>query len=133
MNPTRPFTFLRGVLLVDALSSGAMGLALLTFAPAFERLLQLAAELLREAGVVLLPFAAFVGFLASRAQPNRAAVWAVIVINAIWVVDSVLLLFTGWVQPNALGIAFILAQAAAVAVFADLQYLGLRKTRALAA
>ncbi|HEX7012934.1 MAG TPA: hypothetical protein VF161_09310 [Steroidobacteraceae bacterium] len=132
MNSIRSFTLLRGALLADAVSSGAMGLALLAFAPALERLLQLPAGLLREAGVVLLTFAAFVGFLASRAQPPRGAVWTVIAINAIWVIDSVLMLFTGWVEPNALGIGFVLAQAGAVAVFADLQYLGLRKSRSLA-
>src|ERR671915_386249 len=41
--------------------------------------------------------------------------------------DSVLLLLTGWVAPTALGYTFIVFQAAVVALFAELQYVGLRK------
>jgi hypothetical protein len=92
----------------------------------------LPAQLLSEAGLVLLPFAAFVGYVASRAMPARFAVWAIIVLNVIWVVDSIVLLFTGWVAPNALGYAFVVAQALVVAALADLEYVGLKKSAALA-
>jgi hypothetical protein len=51
----------------------------------------------------------------------------VIALNALWVIDSVALLFTGWVQPALFGYAFVLAQAAAVAVLAELEYLGLQR------
>ena len=54
---------------------------------------------------------------------------AVIAINAIWVIESVMALVLGWVQPNALGVAFVLAQAAAVAVFAGLQVFAIRGAR----
>jgi hypothetical protein len=133
MNSIRASSFLRRVLLVDAVASGAMGLGLIAFTDLFARVLQLPAQLLSEAGLVLLPFAAFVGYIASRATPVRFAVWAIIAVNAIWVIDSIVLLFTGWVAPNALGYAFVLAQAASVAVFADLEYVGLKKSVALAA
>ena len=133
MNSIRASSFLRRVLLVDAVASGAMGLGLIAFTELFARVLQLPAQLLNEAGLVLLPFAAFVGYVASREMPARFAVWAIIGLNAIWVVDSVVLLFTGWVAPNALGYAFVLAQAGFVAVFADLEYVGLKKSVALAA
>jgi hypothetical protein len=86
--------------------------------------------LLSEAGLVLLPFAAFVAYIASRPTPARFAVWAIIAVNVIWVVDSIVLLFTGWVAPNALGYAFVIAQAAAVGVFAELEYVGLKKSAA---
>ena len=45
----------------------------------------------------------------------------------IWVLDSVVLLFTGWVSPNFLGYAFVIAQAAVVALLADLEYVGLKR------
>jgi hypothetical protein len=60
----------------------------------------------------------------------RIAVWAVIGLNAVWAIDSVVLLFTGWVQPNLLGYAFVVGQAAFVAVMAELEIIGMRKSAA---
>jgi hypothetical protein len=105
-----------------------MSIALLAFAGPLADLLQLPVELISEAGMVLVPFALFVGYLASRAQVARAAVWALIAMNVVWVVDSVLLLLTGWVEPNVLGYLFVGGQAAFVAVLVDLEYVGLRKS-----
>ncbi len=120
-------TFLRRVLIADAAASAATGLLMLVGAVPLEQWLALPAGLLRAAGASLLPFAAIVAWLALRDTISRAGVWAVIALNAIWVVDSVALLFTDWVQPAMLGYAFVLAQAGAVAVLAELEYLGLRR------
>jgi hypothetical protein len=133
MTSIRASSLLRRVLIVDALTSGAMGVAMFAFADLFASLLQLPVELIREAGIVLLPFAAFVGFVASRREPVRIAVWAIIALNVVWVVDSIVLLFTGWVAPNALGYVFVIAQAAVVLVLADLEYMGLKRSTAVAA
>jgi len=57
----------------------------------------------------------------------------VIAINAAWVAGSVLLLLSGRIEPNILGYAFILGQALAVAGFAEMQYVGLRKSAATVA
>ena len=92
MRSIKSVAFLRRVLVVDAVSSAALGLAMLTFTSFTANLLDLPIDLLTEAGLVLLPFAAFVGYVASREQPPRPAVWVIIAINALWVVDSVLLL-----------------------------------------
>jgi hypothetical protein len=120
-------SFLRRVLAVDAISSGAMGLGMLAFASFIAPLLNLPVDLIRDAGLVLLPFAAFVGYVASRGQIPRVGVWIIIALNAVWVVDSIVLLFTGWVEPNALGYAFVIAQAIVVGLFAELEYVGLKK------
>src|SRR3712207_141385 len=88
-------------------------------------LLGLPEPLLRYAGLILLPYAAIIASLGTRESLSRSAVWAVIIVNAIWVVDSVLLLLGGWVAPTALGYAFVIFQAVVVAAFADAQYLGL--------
>ena len=133
MTSIRASSLLRRVLVVDAVSSGAMGLAMIAFAELLADLLQLPVELISEAGIVLLPFAAFVGFVASRSEPARIAVWVIIALNVVWVVDSIVLLFTGWVAPNALGYAFVIAQAAVVLVLADLEYMGLKRSAAAAA
>ena len=132
MQRPQPSSFLRRVLSLDAAASAAMGLGLLVFASTLAPLLDLPEALLRETGIVLLPFAAFVGYLALREQPHRGAVWTVIVLNAIWTIDSIALLLTGWVAPNALGHAFVIGQAVAVGAFAELEYIGLRRTPALA-
>jgi hypothetical protein len=60
-------------------------------------------------------------------------VWVVIIANALWVVDSLWLLVSGWVSPTALGVAFVLAQAAAVAVLTELEYIALRRASLAAA
>lgn len=122
-------SFLRRVLMLDAIASGAMGVALLAFASLVASLLGLPEHLLREAGVVLLPFAVFVGYLASRELPSRVGVWFVIALNVIWTIDSIALLFTDWVAPNAFGYAFVIGQALVVGVFAELEFVGVRKQR----
>lgn len=123
--------FLRRVLLADAVMSGAAGLLMVLGAGLLPELLDLPAALLRTAGVILLPYAAFVVYVANRSQ--RPMVWAVILINALWTIDSVVLLLSGWIAPNALGYAFVLAQAVAVAVFAEFEYVGLRRSEAATA
>jgi CHASE2 domain-containing sensor protein len=82
--------------------------------------------LLRYAGLSLIPFAAFVAFMAVRDRVSRPAVLAIIIANVLWVVDSFLLLLTGWVQPSVLGYVFVIGQAVIVAAFAEVQHKGLK-------
>jgi len=125
--------FLRRVLLADALAGLAMGSMLIAAAEMLEPLLGLPAALLREAGFVLLPIAAFVGYTGLRRELSRRMVWAVIVCNALWVADSFVLLFSGWVSPTVLGQVFVAGQAVVVAVFAELEFFGVRRARLAAA
>jgi hypothetical protein len=126
-------SFLRRVLLADAVISGLSGILMVLDAGALESMLGVPATLLRYAGLSLFPFAALVVGLARREPLPRAGVWTVIALNAAWVVASLMLAFSGWISPNALGYAFILGQAFAVAVFAEMQYFGLRKAVAAVA
>ncbi|WP_431267624.1 hypothetical protein [Dankookia sp. P2] len=59
--------------------------------------------------------------------------WVVILGNALWALDSLLLLVSGWVAPTALGGSFVVAQALVVALLAELEYTGLRRSAPLAA
>ena len=129
MTSIRASALLRRVLIVNAVTSGASGIAMIVFAELLANLLQLPVDLISEAGIVLLPFAAFVGFVASRSEPARFAVWAIIALNVVWFVDSIGLLFTGWVTPNGPGYAVVIAQAVGVLVLADLEYMGLKRSR----
>jgi hypothetical protein len=125
-------TFLRRALGIDAIASGALGLLMLVTAQPLSALLGLPTTLLSGAGVALLPWAAWVGWLASRPMPPRLQVWFVIALNVVWVIESAILLIGDSVQPTSLGIAFVIAQAAAVGVFAELQYFGIRRTTRIA-
>jgi hypothetical protein len=122
-------TLLRRALLVDAVVTGACALLLAFGARLLEGLLGLPASLLAGAGVALVVYTAFLVWLIRRETLSRGAVWFVIVGNALWAIDSVLLLFTNWVDPTLLGQVFVVIQAIVVAVFAETQYVGLRRTQ----
>ena len=55
-------------------------------------------------------------------------VQSVIVGNAAWTLGSIALLFSGAVTPSLLGQIVVVAQAIATGVFAELQYVGLRRS-----
>lgn len=129
----RSITFLRQVLLADAVVSAATGLLMFALAGTLAGLLALPELLLRAAGLVLLPYAAFVAYAAREPGRSRRAVWTIVACNLLWAADCLLLLATGWVQPTALGVAFILTQVLAVGLFGELQYVGLRRLQAAAA
>jgi hypothetical protein len=124
-----PSLFLRRALLADALVSGATGLLQVLFAGLLDGVLRIPGSLLFSAGLALLPYAAFLLYLGTRARLSALPVWAVIAGNALWAIDCVLLLVLGWIQPNLFGHAFVTLQAAAVAAFAGLQYAGLARSR----
>lgn len=124
----RNSTFLRAVLFADAATCVATGLLMTFGSVVLGQYLGLPVEVLRYAGISLLPFGAFLVYLATRESLSPTVVWTVIVVNALWTADSLLLLLIGWVAPTELGYAFVLAQALGVAVFAGLQYLGLRRS-----
>jgi len=123
-----PSLFLRRAVQGDAIITGAMAILLVVAAGLLGPLLNLPVSFLREVGIFLVAYAALVGFLGTREMMPRLAVWLVIGANAIWAIDSIALLFTGWVQPNLLGHAFVAAQAVSVAAIAELQYIGLKRS-----
>ncbi|MCY1339255.1 hypothetical protein D9M69_251330 [compost metagenome] len=121
---------LRRALQADALASGAMGLLLALAAGPLEDLLGLPRALLMGAGIGLLPFALALGWLANRESVRRGWIWAVLAINTVWVIDSLSLLALGWVEPTLLGKVFVIGQAVAVALLAELEFFGLRRSQA---
>ena len=120
---------LRQALVADATTSAACSLLMLIGAGPLSGILGLPEMLLRIAGVVLLPYAAFIGWLGVREAISRPVAWAVVLGNALWVADSVLLLMSGWVSPTSAGYAFVIAQALVVLMYAEFQYVGLRRSQ----
>jgi len=119
--------FLRNALRLDALVSGAAGLLMIAGAPFLSPLLGLPEALLFWAGIALVPFVAMLVVVARRASVSKLLLVDIIAINAIWVAASFGLLLSGVTEANLLGIAFVTAQALTVAVFAELQFVGLRR------
>jgi hypothetical protein len=132
MSITQSTKFLRIVLLIDAATCVATGILMTLGADIVAGLTAMPASLLLYAGLSLFPVAIFIGLVGTRETLAPPAVWVVIVGNALWVAGSALLLFGGMIAPNAWGYVFIGAQAAAVAVLAELEYFGLRQTLAVA-
>ncbi|MET9800598.1 hypothetical protein [Streptomyces sp. NPDC006368] len=122
---TEPQTMLRRFLALDAVVTGANGLAYAVASAPLGRLLGVDASLLLGLGLFLTGFAAAVGYLASRPQPPATPVRLVIDANAVWAVLSVVAL-VAWLSPSTAGAVWIPAQAVTVAAFAALQWCALR-------
>lgn len=118
---------LRRAFLLDAVATGGMGLALAVGAGSLQELLGLPTLLLREAGLICVVFAGWLAFALTRSRITKAMTWFAIVVNMLWVLASLGLLASGWVKPTWLGVAFVVAQAVVVMVFAELQYLGAKR------
>jgi len=123
-----PSPFLNRALLADAIFSGVAAVALTAGAGLLAPVLNLPEALLRETGLFLIAYAALVGWLAARSSVPKVLVLIVIAGNAAWTLGSIALLFSGAVAPNLLGQVFVVAQAIATGVFAELQYIGLRRS-----
>ena len=117
------------ILLVDAATCAAMGVALLAGAGLVDDLLGLGATFLRLAGAALLPFAALLLWTARQAPPPARVVHAIAAGNLLWVAASVALAIGARETLTTLGTAVVLAQAAAVLVLAELELTGARRLR----
>ncbi len=124
---------LRLSLTLDAAASGALGVLLATAGNLLDDPLGIPAAVLVGVGGFLVAYAAALWFIGSRPKVSRPAVRVVAAGNLLWVAASVIAAAAGWWSPTTLGTALVLAQAAAVALFAELQLTGLRRTRRPAA
>jgi hypothetical protein len=119
---------LRAALRLDAAASGVLGLAAAAGGGALATPIGLPAAMLTGVGVFLVVYAAGLLVLAGTRMVPRGAVWVVVLGNSAWVLLSLGLVVAAWDQLTVLGVVVVLAQAAAVAVFADLQWAaGLRR------
>ena len=132
-NLIRPDSFLRRVLLADAAVSAVVGLFMAAAAAPLQELLALPRGLLIGAGLALLPYAAFLGWIATRAAVPRLAVWLPIALNLLWAIDCLFVGFGGAYAPSVLGQAFAVVQVVTVLAFAELEFMGLRRSAAAAA
>ncbi|MEU8844986.1 hypothetical protein AB0C70_01770 [Streptomyces sp. NPDC048564] len=124
-----PQTVLRRLLALDAVVTGANGLAYLALSGPLGRLLGVDDTLLVALGAFLTVYAAAVALLASRGRPAALPVRAVIEANLTWSVLSPVALVL-WLTPSTAGAVWTVLQALTVAGFAALQHLALKARQA---
>jgi hypothetical protein len=82
MSTVHPSPFLRKALLLDAAASGATAVLLIAAAGFLDGLLGLPVALMREAGLILVPFVGFVIWIGTREVVARGSIWTIIAANA---------------------------------------------------
>jgi|SRR5271163_2782608 len=118
--------FMRFVLWADAISCLVCGLLQVSLATVLSERLGLPAALLADTGIFLLLYGAAVLFLATRIRVPSAIVWLLIAGNLAWAVACIAILFDGAAELTLFGKGYIVLQASAVAILAQLQYAALR-------
>ncbi len=113
---------------LDALMSGASGLLLAAGAAVLDGVLGAPTALLVALGIFLLGYAGMLLLLARMGAPAMG-VKAVIAGNALWGVASVVAVLADWLTLTNAGTVITVAQAAAVALLAEAQSIGLRRSR----
>ena len=129
MHTLANWSLLRLALLADAAASGAMGILLAAAADPLAAWFGLPVALLREVGLLLIPYAGLLVYLAGKQTTPRLPAQLIITGNVLWVIGSVALLISGLVAPTALGMAFVIVQALIVAILAEFQVMGLKRQR----
>ncbi len=125
-------SYLKKVLVADAVISGAAAVAMMAGSAFLPPLLGLPAELLLWAGVALIPFVAGLAMVIRQKQVPAGVIAASVAVNIAWVLASLVVAFGPAFATTLLGKVFVVAQAATVAIFAELQIIGLRRARAVA-
>jgi len=120
-------TVLRWVLLLDAVVTGANGVAYLAGATVLDGALGVSAGTLRPIGAFLVAFAAVLAVVATRRPIPGTAVRELMIANAGWVVVSLVIAATGALDPNGVGTVWTVLQAVTVAAFVALQAWALRR------
>ena len=133
MHTLANWSLLRLALMTDAAASGTMGVLLAAAADPLAGWFGMPVPLLREAGLLLIPYAGLLVYLARKDSTPRLPAQIIVGGNVLWVLGSVALLVSGLVAPTALGTAFVIAQALIVAILAELQVMGLKRQRLAAA
>jgi len=124
---------LRKLIAIDAVICLLSATGLILFAEEIASLTVLPQQLLFWAGVSLVPSAVFMGATARPDQTPRWAAWTIVIGNGLWVAASLALAFSGLVEPNIYGWAFVMSQAVVVAVLAELEFSALKAKPILAA
>ncbi len=128
MNLITPSRFLKNALYADAAVSAASAVLQLSSANLLAGLLSLPSALLFETGVFMV---GYVALLVVMARSQRVWAWLVLAVvagNVAWALGCLVLPALLPTAPNALGIVFLVLQAAVPLLFAALEWAGLRSS-----
>jgi len=119
---------LKTALLLDAVITGANGLAYVAGAAVLDSLLGPSPTHFVLIGVFLVACSVILGITGTRRPIPRG--WAMFAaeVNVAWAIGSVAVVMFGWLDLTTTGEVWALTQAALVAAFATLQLMALRRT-----
>jgi hypothetical protein len=121
---------LRQALRGNGIFSAVSGLVLIVAARPLATFMGLAWPLaLTITGLVLLPYAAVLLWATSQPEIDSRLAKTAVLLDSLWVMGSVLLLLTDWLNLSVAGNWTVALLAEAVLTFAILQAAGLRRTR----
>ena len=121
-------SFLQRALLGNAAFSGISGLLLVFAAGPISQFLGLNNPyILTIIGIVLLLYVPFLVWLANQSPVPNWMAWLVIELDVLWVIGSLILIFTSLVPLTSGGKWAVAITADVVTIFAILQYIGLRR------
>ena len=119
---------LRNALRGNGIFSAISGATLLVAAKPLATFMSLAWPLaLTITGAILLPYAALLLWVAAQAEIDRGFAKTAVLLDALWVIGSVILLLTNWLNLSVAGNWTVALLAEAVLTFAILQAVGLRR------
>lgn len=121
--------FLKTVLKLDSLSCLGMAALLVPGSAILSPLFGMAEELLRLAGLALIPIGLFIGWLGLRGIGPATLVALVVIGNLAWVAAS-FAVAVAVPSMTPLGVAFVTVQALAVLALALLEWRGVRQSSA---
>ena len=121
-------TFLQRSILGTAAFSGVSGLFMVLATGQISQFLGLSNPLIMMVvGIVLLLYMPFLVWLSNQSPVPNWMAWLVIELDVLWVVGSLILIFTDLVLLTTAGKWAVAISADIVTVFAILQYVGLRR------
>ena len=81
-------------------------------------------------GIILLPYGALLLWVATQAEIDRGFAKTAVLLDALWVIGSIILLLTNWLNLSTAGNWTVALLAESVLTFAILQAVGLRRLTA---
>ena len=128
MRTLTPSPLLRLGLRLDAVLSLAAAVAVPLLMEPLVAALGLGRGQLAGLAALMFGWAGLTGWMGGQPRLTRWVVWLAIVGNLGWAVASLLLPLLGAFSPSPLGWGLLITQALAVLLFAELQWLGLRRS-----
>lgn len=127
INTVRIAGLLKQVFLVDGVGCIGLGVAMLPLTGWLEETLGLPALLLIALAAYLVAYGAAETYVATRERASRSAVVTLIALNAMYVLDSAIVLATGWFSPTTTGTITVAVLAVGVVGVTALQAFAYRR------